>query len=444
MKCPRCSTENDDGNTYCRSCGQTIDPKVAALEASLTVRLEERVKAAIEAKYKDAKLLEVEVAEGVAKRLVEWSKTLGIFIAIPIAILALVLGLFGIKSYTEFTAKIDETKKSAETSVETQLAAFKVASQQEFDKATTAFKEGIEKQKQDLDKLVAAGKDLGDRYAQLNFKLSEYEHISQRAADVETKLNRIADAQAQQDKIIGKLNSQVQTLIGHIGKTDILGIGSGIAYESGMQIDADGSPHAYHPDNKSGLAPLSDAGGPGDWVAVITGSGGNPIIQTADDPAPGFYVSWTALQDPSRDRKDPRRYVNSETVNYITIPSGFLRDTGNPGSAQVKLGDIAVVIRPETGGQAYAIVADRGSPHRIGEGSIALAKALGIPSSARTGAVAEGIVYVVFPGSGQGRPLSQQEIDQKGASLFSKWGGMEMAKSSFQKLAWPSAKASGK
>ena len=146
MKCPRCSTENDDGNTYCRSCGQTIDPKVAALEASLTVRLEERVKAAIEAKYKDAKLLEVEVAEGVAKRLVEWSKTLGIFIAIPIAILALVLGLFGIKSYTEFTAKIDETKKSAETSVETQFAAFKVASQQEFDKATvrrSAISDGV-------------------------------------------------------------------------------------------------------------------------------------------------------------------------------------------------------------------------------------------------------------------------------------------------------------
>jgi hypothetical protein len=146
MKCPRCSTENDDGNTYCRACGQTIDPKVAALEESLTVRLEERVKAAIEAKYKDAKLLEVEVAEGVAKRLIEWSKTLGVFIAIPLAILALVLGLFGIKSYTEFTAKIDETKKSAETSVETQFAAFKVASQQEFDKATvrrSAISDGV-------------------------------------------------------------------------------------------------------------------------------------------------------------------------------------------------------------------------------------------------------------------------------------------------------------
>jgi len=53
-----------------------------------------------------------------------------------------------------------------------------------------------------------------------------------------------------------------------------------------------------------------------------------------------------------------------------------------------------------------------------------------------SGGVTQGIVYLVFPGSGKGWPRSQQDIDQKGASLFSKWGGMEKAKSSFQKLTW--------
>ena len=228
----------------------------------------------------------------------------------------------------------------------------------------------------------------------------------------------------------------MQTLIGHVGKTDILGIGLGIAYESGMRIDPDGAPHAYHPDGESGLAPLGDAGHPGNWFSLVTDIGrvtGNPVIQTANDPAPGFYVSFTELQDPSRDRKDPLRYVNSETVNYVVIPGRLDAKVGNQ---RIELGDLAVVIRPQTGAHASAIVADIGPPNHIGEGSIALANALGIPSNVRTGGVAEGIVYIVFPGSGQGRPLSQQDIDQKGASLFSKWGGMEKAKSSFQKLTW--------
>src|SRR5215471_8824281 len=112
MKCPRCSTENSDSNSYCHSCGRVLDPRVAALEDSLTQRLNETIKAtieekftAIEGKFKDAKLLEVEVAEGLAKRLVEWSKTLGIFIGIPLAILTVIFSLLGVGGYNQFLAK---------------------------------------------------------------------------------------------------------------------------------------------------------------------------------------------------------------------------------------------------------------------------------------------------------------------------------------------------
>jgi hypothetical protein len=67
--------------------------------------------------------------------------------------------------------------------------------------------------------------------------------------------------------------------------------------------------------------------------------------------------------------------VNSEAVNYVVIP-GHLDVKVNNQIA--KLGDFAVVIRPEVEVPAYAVVADRGPIHRIGEGSIALAKALKI------------------------------------------------------------------
>jgi hypothetical protein len=206
---------------------------------------------------------------------------------------------------------------------------------------------------------------------------------------------------------------------------------SAFFYESGLMIDADGAYHAYHPDGKSGLDYLANAGHPGNWWALVTDNGqpnGRPVIQTAADPAPGFYISTTSLEDLNCDRKDPRRYVNSEAVNFIVLP-------GRLGLG-AKLGDFAVVIRPATGVYDYAVYADVGPANKIGEASIALAAALGVPSSPKSGGVGHGIVYIVFPSSAQTWPLSQPEIDQYGAQLFSVWGGLDNAKDCFPDLQW--------
>ena len=198
-----------------------------------------------------------------------------------------------------------------------------------------------------------------------------------------------------------------------------------------MIIDADGAYHAYHPDGKSGLDYLGDAGRPSNWWALVTDNGkadGDPVTQTDADPAPGFYVSTTSLEDPNCDRKDPRRYVNAEAVNFIVLP-------GRLGLG-AKLGDFAVVIRAATGAYDHAVYADVGPASKIGEGSIALAATLGIPSSPKSGGIAHGLVYIVFPDSAQGWPLSQPEIDQNAAGLFSTWGGVDTAKDCFPTLDW--------
>jgi hypothetical protein len=111
--------------------------------------------------------------------------------------------------------------------------------------------------------------------------------------------------------------------------------------DSGMTIDADGY-YAYHPDNKSGLDYLRNAGKPGNWWALVTDNdkpSGNPVIQTKSDPAPGFYVSMTSLEDPSMNSRDPRRYVNAESVNFFVLPSKL--------GLGAKLGDLGVTIRPD-------------------------------------------------------------------------------------------------
>jgi Fungal chitosanase of glycosyl hydrolase group 75 len=223
-------------------------------------------------------------------------------------------------------------------------------------------------------------------------------------------------------------------LVKRIGYSDIYTLNSSSTaffYQAGMMIDADGGYHAYHPDGKSGLDLLGNAGRPGNWWALVTDTGkptGKPVIQKDADPAPGFYISTTSLEDTTCDRKDPHRYVNAESLNFIVLPG-----RSNLGA---KLGDFAVVIRPATGAYDYAVYGDVGPAHKIGEASIGLAHALGVPSSPKTGGVAHGILYFVFPDTARHWPLSQPEIDQYGAALFAKWGGLDKAKECFPDTSW--------
>src|ERR1700676_2054280 len=72
------------------------------------------------------------------------------------------------------------------------------------------------------------------------------------------------------------------------------------AYKAGLAVDADGAFRAYHPDNRLGLDTIEHAGRPGNWWALATDTGrpsGRPVVQRKGDPAPGYYVSMTALFD---------------------------------------------------------------------------------------------------------------------------------------------------
>ena len=204
-------------------------------------------------------------------------------------------------------------------------------------------------------------------------------------------------------------------------------VDGGTLFEAGMRLDSGGSPHAYHPDGKSGLDLTANAGSPGNWYGVVTDkgdSGGKPVVQTSTDPAPGFYVSATSLQDGTKDRANPLRYVNSETIPYIVVPSQLLAMAG------VKLGDFAVVLNTKNQKLCYAIVADLGPRNRIGEGSIALANAIGVPLGGGAhpvmgGGAADGIIYKIFPGSGTGWPKTLDEINAEGERLLKAWGGQQ-------------------
>jgi len=189
--------------------------------------------------------------------------------------------------------------------------------------------------------------------------------------------------------------------------------GSSFFFEAGMTIDADGAPNAYSPAN-TGLDDLANAGEPGNWEGLATGPGDEPIVQGPNDPFPGFYVSCTSLTDRDKPDDDPTKYVDASAVPYVVLPREIVKESG------VHLGDFAVVFNLRNGKSSYAIFADVGT---LGEGSIALAQRLRIDSDARAGGTNGGILYLVFPGSGNRRPRQVAEIESETEKLFEQWGG---------------------
>jgi len=204
---------------------------------------------------------------------------------------------------------------------------------------------------------------------------------------------------------------------------------STVEFSAGMMIDADGALRAYHPDDAPGLDRLEHAGAPGNWWGVVTSDGtpdGAAIVQGEDDIAPGFYVSQTSLADQEKEIDDPQRYVDALVVPYVALQEVFVRELG------CELGDFAWVTHEAVGGALHvsaAIFADVAAPHLpVGEGSIALAERLGIPSSPRNGGTyRDSVRYVLFCGSGNGLPRSTAEIDAEGGRLAAAWRARDAA-----------------
>lgn len=205
-----------------------------------------------------------------------------------------------------------------------------------------------------------------------------------------------------------------------------------IFYKADFDLDVDGNPFAYHPQNKGLLhnANGSSANGvisPSVVVYIGEKKDRKAYIQKATDPAQGYYLSMTSLQLQKFERIDARRYVHPDSVTYFVLPGNKFNNNG------IKMGDIALVYNTLNKKYAYAIYADSGPSNIIGEGSTLLAKKLDIPAkiSSKTGRIIGGldkgdILYIVFPGSGKGQngytTLNDDDVSLLGKKAIQKFG----------------------
>ena len=80
--------------------------------------LDARIAGAVERRLKDAKVVEIETSQAIAERLFSWAKSLGLVVGVPIALLGLVLGALGVKSYADFSAMVANARKEVTESIE--------------------------------------------------------------------------------------------------------------------------------------------------------------------------------------------------------------------------------------------------------------------------------------------------------------------------------------
>lgn len=130
------------------------------------------------------------------------------------------------------------------------------------------------------------------------------------------------------------------------------------------------------------------------------------------------------FKDPSRQNQtsctDPEgRFLNPMRVPYVVVPKGQRFKQSHPG---IGCGDIVAVINPANGLKAFAMVGDFGPEDKFGEGSIALAQALGIDSHPGSGGTKDSLLYFFFPGSRFLNAFSKEDLSSNGAELMRKSG----------------------
>jgi hypothetical protein len=185
-----------------------------------------------------------------------------------------------------------------------------------------------------------------------------------------------------------------------------------------MDVDVDGAPNAYGPQDKPTLDDLRNAqlkNNPTQIVGYVLDANKKPVVQTERDPFPGYYVSTTAFCDrcDGENERDPRRYIDATKVNYVVLGS-FGHRRG------VRLGDLAAVHSTRSNKTVFAVVGDDGNQSG-GEGSLHLLRSLGYPFvDGRDGTAPRAEITVrYFPHSNPPRRFfhTQAEIDAEARRL---------------------------
>ena len=276
---------------------------------------------------------------------------------------------------------------------------------------------------------------------------------------------------------------------GRTGRFETLSNAAGVvAFSSGLNVNADGAPNAYHrvlgpgvsdsgllhicngvavlerdangrmvnrytdfsvrgtsAQCKADVFALQERGFPscdtGECLRIFgffapprsCGPGGSndcgvpPFATDANGAPTEFFVSTTSLADPAFAATDPRRYLDARSAPHFVLPGG---ESGPFGTQHgIRLGDVALIVQGNRG--VFAVFGDAGPRDKLGEASPAVITRLAGKPDITTklpGAIASGVTTLVFPGSraelAEMPPHSARVIAEAGQRALASAGGL--------------------
>src|SRR5947207_7219653 len=107
MICPLCKSQNPEGKKFCGECGSSLSDNL------IDAAVQREIERAVRERLKDQKVVEIEASQAVISRLSDWAKLFGICIAVPLALLGVVLSVMGIRTYSDFSSRVNQAREEA-------------------------------------------------------------------------------------------------------------------------------------------------------------------------------------------------------------------------------------------------------------------------------------------------------------------------------------------
>ena len=286
--CPQCNEPSPFGGRFCANCGTPLDPASGQIRALIDEALKTR--------FKDQQYLAVETSVAAAEKLTSWLKLFLYWAAIPLFLIAVLLGILGFRTYGDFTSKVER----AELQVESTSAAAQRTAESARQEASNAVAnlQVIEANMSGLQKTVTSIKE---QSGQLQSDLGRYTQVNQKIGELQRQLTEV------QGQVVDLGNRTIRAgKIEAIGKP---GVSSFFSFSSlGCQ------PSALEGGYKVALCAEDTPSGVFFFQRTLSG-----------DPKPVSSVSPIGFQDVSNAPKPPCIAPNRGTF-YVEKGAGAVSD----------------------------------------------------------------------------------------------------------------------
>jgi hypothetical protein len=200
MKCPECGHSASAEDAYCAACGT----RLVNLNEHIRELISTQVHSGLDARFRDQKLVELDLTERVLSRLQRQMKLFAFWVGIPLAIIGIGIAIAGLNRYRDFSALMESVEKQIRPKLEQAQQA-----------ADTATKTAIDAQS----KADAAKKDIEETSAKTRKELSsantlaaQVRALSSRVTSLEQDTTKeIAGARKRVNEHVGELDKKIET-----------------------------------------------------------------------------------------------------------------------------------------------------------------------------------------------------------------------------------------